>query len=58
MEKKNLEKAVQYAQHAVDVLARKKSEPRYSQDQAWKAYIDSMDASARANLAWTKTLKP
>jgi len=57
LEKKNLDKAVQYAQHAVDVLAKKKAEPRYSEDQAWKGYVDSTDASARANLAWLRTLK-
>jgi len=54
--KKNLEKAVQYAQHAVDVLAKKKTESRYSEDQAWKSYVDSTDASARANLAWIRTV--
>lgn len=57
LEKKNLEKAVQYAQHAVDVLAKKKTESRYSEDQAWKSYVDSTDASARANLAWVRGIK-
>ena len=57
LEKKNLDKAVQYAQHAVEVLAKKKGEPRYTEDQAWKSYVDSIDASARANLAWVKTIK-
>ena len=56
LEKKNLDKAVQYAQHAVDVLAKKKTESRYNEDQAWKGYVDSTDASARANLAWIKTV--
>ena len=58
LEKKNLDKAVQYAQHAVDVLAKKKTEPRYTEDQAWKSYVDSTDAAARANLAWARTIKP
>lgn len=57
LEKKNLEKAVQYAQHAVDVLGKKKTESRYTEDQAWKSYVDSTEAAARANLAWTKGLK-
>ena len=57
LEKKNLDKALQYAQHAVEVLAKKKGEPRYTEDQAWKSYVDSIDASARANLAWVKTIK-
>jgi tetratricopeptide (TPR) repeat protein len=55
--KKNLPQAVQYAQRAVDVLAKKKTESRYTEDQAWKAYVDSTDASARANLAWIRTVK-
>ena len=54
--KKNLTKAVEYAQHAVDVLAKKKTEPRYSEDQAWKSYLDSTEASAKANLVWIKTV--
>jgi len=58
MEKKNLDKAVQYAQRAVDVLAKKKAEPRYNEDQAWKSYLDSTEAAAKANLAWTRTIKP
>jgi len=57
LEKKNLDKALQYAQHAVEDLAKKKNEPRYTEDQAWKSYLDSIDASARANLAWVKTIK-
>src|SRR5438105_4995695 len=58
MQKKNLDKAVQYAQRAVEVLAKKKGEPRYTEDQTWKQYVDSNEAAARANLAWAKTLKP
>jgi hypothetical protein len=58
LQKKNLDKAVQYAQHAVDVLAKKKAEPRYNEDQQWKSYLDSTEASARANLTWLKTVKP
>src|SRR5262245_46970928 len=58
MEKKNLEKAVTHAQHAVDALAKKKAEPRYQEDAAWKQYVDSTEQAAKANLQWLKSIKP
>jgi len=58
LEKKNLTVAVQYAQKAVDVLEKKKAEPRYGEDASWKAYLDSIDAAAKANLAYAKSVKP
>ena len=54
--KQNLTVAKDYAQRAVDILAKLKTESRYSEDATWKAFIDSSDASARANLAWIRTL--
>jgi len=54
--KQNLTVAKDYAQRAVDILAKLKAESRYSEDATWKAFIDSSDASARANLAWIRTL--
>jgi len=54
--KQNLTVAKDYAQRAVNVLTKLKTESRYSEDATWKAFIDSSDASARANLAWVKTL--
>jgi hypothetical protein len=58
MEKKNLERAVSYAQKAVDVLAKKKAEPRYSEDSAWKQYLDSTETAAKANLTYVKAIRP
>jgi len=58
IEKKNLDRAVHYAQRAVEVLAKRKKEPRYTEDESWKSYLDSTEAAAKANLAWTKSIKP
>jgi hypothetical protein len=58
MEKKNLERAVTHAQTAVTVLAKRKGEPRYQEDAAWKQYLDSTEQAAKANLQWIKSLKP
>ena len=58
IEKKNLDRAVQYAQRAVDVLAKKKGEARYKEDEAWKAYLDSTENAAKQNLAYAKSMKP
>jgi len=57
MQKANLARANTYAQHAVDVLGQKKNEQRYKDDAAWKAYIDQLETSAKANLTWVKSLK-
>lgn len=58
IEKKNLAVAAQYAQHAADAVAKKKTEPRYTEDAGWKTYLDSIDAAAKANLAFVKSVKP
>ncbi len=57
MEKKNLDRAVTHAQTAVTVLAKRKTEPRYQEDAAWKQYVDSTEQAAKANLQWIKSLK-
>ena len=54
--KQNLTVANDYAQRAVTVLAELKAESRYNEDAAWKAYIDTSETSAKANLVWIKTL--
>ena len=54
--KQNLTVARDYAQRAVNVLAKLKTDSRYNEDASWKTFIDNSDASARANLAWIKTL--
>ncbi len=58
IEKKNLAVAGQYAQRALDALAKKKAEPRYNEDSQWKAYVDSTEGAAKANLAFVKSVKP
>jgi len=58
MAKSNLERAVTYAQKAVDVLVKKKTEPRYNEDAAWKQYIDSTETSAKANLTYVRSIRP
>ena len=60
MEKKSLDKAVSYAQRAVDSVAKKRNEPPpmgYTDDQ-WKQYLDSLDGSARMLLTYAKGIKP
>jgi tetratricopeptide (TPR) repeat protein len=56
--KKKLDVAVPYAQKAVDILEKRKTESRYSEDAAWKAYIDQTLASAKANLNFVRSVKP
>ena len=56
LQKKNLDRAVQYAQKAVEVLARQKGEQRYQDDPKWKAFIDSVTTAAKANLNWINSL--
>ena len=56
MQKKDLARANTYAQRAVEVLDQRKAEQKYKDDAAWKAYIDSIATSAKANLTWIKTI--
>jgi tetratricopeptide (TPR) repeat protein len=55
--KKSLDKAVPYAQKAVDVLEKRKTESRYNEDAAWKTYVDQTLASAKANLNFVRSVK-
>jgi tetratricopeptide (TPR) repeat protein len=57
-DKKNVDRAVTYATRAVEVIAKKKAEPRYNDDAAWKGYIDSIEKSAIANLNYARAMKP
>lgn len=60
MERKNLDRAVQYAQRAVDQVAKLKAQPpppAYSEEQ-WKAYVDSTEQSAKSLLSYAKSVKP
>jgi len=58
IEHKNLDKAVQYAQKAVDVSEKLKNQPpppNYTPDQ-WKAYIDNTEQAAKSMLAYARSL--
>jgi hypothetical protein len=60
LERKNLDQAAQYAQRALDILAKMKSQPapaNYSAEQ-WKAYIEGNEQSAKGLLAYAQSLKP
>lgn len=60
IERKNLDKAVQYAQKAVEVTEKLKTQPpppNYTPDQ-WKGYIDSTEQAAKSMLAYAKSLNP
>ena len=57
-DKKNVDRAIMYATRAVDVLAKKKLEPRYLEDAQWKAYIDATETAAKQNLIYAKAMKP
>ena len=60
IERKNLDKAVQYAQKAVDVTEKLKTQPpppNYTPDQ-WKGYIDSTEQAAKSLLAYAKSFVP
>ena len=58
IEHKNLDKAVQYAQKAVDVSEKLKAQPpppNYTPDQ-WKSYIDNTEQAAKSMLAYARSL--
>ena len=60
IERKNLDRAVQYAQKAIDVAEKMKAQPpppNFTPDQ-WKGYIDSTEQAARSMLAYAKSLAP
>lgn len=60
LEKKNLDRAVQYAQRAVDAVTKMKTQPapaNYSEEQ-WKQYVESTDGAAKSILNYAKSIKP
>lgn len=60
IERKNLERAIQYAQKAIDVTAKMKTQPpppNYTPEQ-WKGYIDGTEQAAKSMLAYAKSLTP
>jgi hypothetical protein len=60
IERKNLDRAVQYAQKAVDAIEKLKTQPpppNYTPDQ-WKSYTDNTEQAAKSMLAYAKSLAP
>lgn len=60
IERKNLDRAVQYAQKALDVTTKMKTQPpppNFTPDQ-WKGYIESTEQAAKSMLAYAKSVTP
>lgn len=60
LERKNPDQAILYAQRAIDVLAKMKTEPapsNFSPEQ-WKAFVDGNEQAAKGLLAYAQSLKP
>jgi tetratricopeptide (TPR) repeat protein len=60
IERKNLDRAVKYAEKAIDVAEKMKTQPpppNFTPDQ-WKGYIDTTEQAARSMLAYAKSLAP
>jgi len=55
----SLDKAIQYAQKAIDQLGKMKSQPAQQgkTDEQWKQYIDSNDQLAKTYLSYSQSLK-
>lgn len=59
VQRKNLDRALSYAQKAVDAAVKQKSQPAppsYSAEQ-WRQYVDSTETSARNILNYVKSVK-
>jgi hypothetical protein len=58
LERKNLEVAVQYAQRAVESVAKMRSQapPANFTADTWKTYLDSTDQAAKSILAYAQSL--
>ena len=56
---KNIDRALQYAQKALDITMRLKSQPPqagFTKEQ-WSAYLESTDQAAKSMLAYAKTVQ-
>ena len=55
----SLEKAIQYAQKAIEQLGKMKAQPAQQgkTDEQWKQYIDSNDQLAKTYLSYAQSLK-
>ena len=60
IEKKNLDKAVSYAQKAVDVVAKRRGQPAPGSmtDDQWKQWLESNDQAAKSMLAYARSVRP
>jgi tetratricopeptide (TPR) repeat protein len=60
IERKNLDRAVEYAQTALDTVEQMKTQPAPPQytEQQWKEYIQSNEQVARSMLAYAQSLRP
>jgi hypothetical protein len=61
IEKKQIDKAIAYAQKAVDTVAKLRSQPappQYGSEADFKEYLDGMDQAAKSMLAYARSLKP
>jgi len=60
LERKQIDKAISYAQKAVDTVAKLRSQPpppNYTTEDQWKGYLDGMESAAKTMLAYAKSLK-
>jgi hypothetical protein len=60
LERRNPDVAVQYAQRAVDTVAKMRTQPppaNFTAEQ-WKTYIDSTELAAKSILAYAQSLRP
>jgi hypothetical protein len=60
LERRNLDRAVEYGQKAVDVIAKLRTQaaPNGFTDAQWKEYLDSTDSAAQSILAYARSLRP
>ena len=60
LERKNLDQAILYAQKAIEVLAKMKTQsaPSNFSAEQWKAYVDGNEQAAKGLLAYAQSLKP
>lgn len=60
IERKQIDKAISYAQKAIETVAKLRTQPpppQYSTDDQWKQYLDTMEQSAKSLLAYARSLK-
>ncbi|MBI4475474.1 MAG: hypothetical protein HY646_22610 [Acidobacteria bacterium] len=60
IERKQIDKAIAYAQKAVETVTKLKTQPpppQYTSEEQWKGYLDSMDQAAKSMLAYARSLK-